>query len=269
MAKIELVRFTENGEECIEDACRVCYQSWHRKNPPQSTQDLIQKILKQGHFSVLEHASATFRLNDVSRVLTHELVRHRLMSPSQESQRYVCYADKAETDQPGIKGKARKKTKDFSYTTPPDIAEMDDAEWTGSFNFKDRAEIVAKIEDGIAYWEKGDGSERICQHRLPITYEQLIGLNYAYYEFLLSKGIKPEDARYILPNATNCDIYCTANLREWRHICYVRCHPAAAWEIRELMTSVKDILKIQFPNVFYDFPLGPLTEESYKEIIVT
>jgi flavin-dependent thymidylate synthase len=165
------------------------------------------------------------------------------MSPSQESQRYVCYADKAETDQPGIKGKARKKTKDFTYTTPLDIAEG--------------------IEDlsMVCGWEVNDDGR--------YDYHELIDLCYKYYEFLLSKGIKPEDARYILPNATNCDIYCTANLREWRHICYVRCHPAAHWEIRALMTEVKDILKDLFPNVFYDFPKGPLKEEQYKGMIIT
>jgi thymidylate synthase (FAD) len=243
---ILLEHYTIDGEILIEKACRVCYQSFHRFNPPDSTKELIQKILKQGHFSVLEHATATFRFNGVSRVLTHELVRHRLMSPSQESQRYVVYADKSETDQPGIKGKARKKTKDFDYHIPQDIAEMDELFYK-SFPF-----------------EVNDHYEEVG-----FNYHEIIDLCYKYYEFLLSKGIKPEDARYVLPNATACDIYCTANLREWRHICYVRCHPAAHWEIRELMIQVKDKLKEIFANVFYDFPCGPLTEEDYKGIIIT
>ena len=86
---VELMAITPNAEEVIEDACRTCYLSFHRKNPPESTRELIQKILEKGHHSVLEHASATFRVLGASRVFTHEMVRHRFVSPSQQSQRYV------------------------------------------------------------------------------------------------------------------------------------------------------------------------------------
>lgn len=87
--QVELMAITPNAEEVIEDACRTCYLSFHRKNPPESTRELIAKILEKGHHSVLEHASATFRVLGASRVFTHEIVRHRFVSPSQQSQRYV------------------------------------------------------------------------------------------------------------------------------------------------------------------------------------
>ena len=87
--QVELMAITPNAEEVIEDACRTCYLSFHRKNPPESTRELITKILDKGHHSVLEHASATFRVLGASRVFTHEMVRHRFVSPSQQSQRYV------------------------------------------------------------------------------------------------------------------------------------------------------------------------------------
>jgi thymidylate synthase (FAD) len=90
--QVELMALTPNAEEVIEDACRTCYLSFHRKNPPESTRELIQKILDKGHHSVLEHASATFRVLGASRVFTHEMVRHRFVSPSQQSQRYVSEA---------------------------------------------------------------------------------------------------------------------------------------------------------------------------------
>ena len=90
--QVELMALTPNAEEVIEDACRTCYLSFHRKNPPESTRELIQKILEKGHHSVLEHASATFRVLGASRVFTHEMVRHRFVSPSQQSQRYVSEA---------------------------------------------------------------------------------------------------------------------------------------------------------------------------------
>lgn len=75
-------------------AGRACYQSWNMPNPKTATDEgYIANILNQQHFSVLEHASATFYVEDVSRALTHELVRHRHLSFSQLSQRYVDYAN--------------------------------------------------------------------------------------------------------------------------------------------------------------------------------
>jgi thymidylate synthase (FAD) len=93
-ADVILMSITPNGEDVIERACRTCYLSFHRYDPPVSTEELIKKVIRKGHHSVLEHASATFRIRGGSRVFTHEMVRHRLMSPSQESQRYVRYGSR-------------------------------------------------------------------------------------------------------------------------------------------------------------------------------
>jgi thymidylate synthase (FAD) len=78
-----------DGERLAEFAGRVCYMSQH--NPAKrSTRDYLDNIKKQGHGSVLEHASYTLLLEGVSRSLTHELVRHRAgFAYSQLSQRYV------------------------------------------------------------------------------------------------------------------------------------------------------------------------------------
>ncbi len=103
--EVELMAITPNAEDIIEKACRTCYLSFHRYRPPSSTEELIKKVIRKGHHSVLEHAVATFRIKGGSRVFTHELVRHRLMSPSQESQRYVEYG----------------KTKPFEFVVPPTI----------------------------------------------------------------------------------------------------------------------------------------------------
>lgn len=89
--EVILMAITPDGEDVIERACRTCYLSFHRYNPPASTEELIKKVIHKGHHSVLEHASATFRIKGGSRTFTHEFVRHRLASPSQESQRYVEY----------------------------------------------------------------------------------------------------------------------------------------------------------------------------------
>jgi len=83
---ITLMCATPEAEEIIEKACRICYDS----RPNEVTrQDFIRSIIKRGHESVIEHASATFEVTGVSRALTHQLVRHRLASYSQRSQRYV------------------------------------------------------------------------------------------------------------------------------------------------------------------------------------
>ena len=83
--KIELVAITPNAVETIENAGRTCYQSESKGE----VGDLAKKLIKNGHHSVLEHAYCTFRINGCSRAMTHQLVRHRLMAISQQSQRYV------------------------------------------------------------------------------------------------------------------------------------------------------------------------------------
>lgn len=86
--KVELLGITPNAEKLIEDAGRTCYLSFDKKEP-ESEKKFIRMIIKSGHHSVLEHAYATFRIKGGSRSFTHQLVRHRLCSYSQQSQRYV------------------------------------------------------------------------------------------------------------------------------------------------------------------------------------
>lgn len=207
---------TPNAEDIIEQACRTCYLSFHRYDPPKSTDELIKKILLKRHFSVLEHASATFRIKGGSRVFTHELVRHRFISPSQESQRYVSYADKPD----------RKKTADFQVVLPESIA-------------------------------KANGGAR--------QYEEAIQACYSLYERLLDSGVPPEDARYILPNATVSQIVITANFRELRHFFIVRTHQRAHWEIREIALKMLSIMLKEAPIVFGDFKIDEETKSATFE----
>ena len=81
-------------ELLLEFAGRACYQSWDKPNPKTAeTVDYIGHMLDVNHLSVVEHATASFYLEDVSRSFTHELVRHRHLSFSQLSQRYVDLAE--------------------------------------------------------------------------------------------------------------------------------------------------------------------------------
>lgn len=86
--KIELLQYTPNPEELIEKAARTCYKS---PSKPETRDKFLRGVIKSGHESVIEHASATFKISEVSRALTHQLVRHRVASYSQESQRYCTF----------------------------------------------------------------------------------------------------------------------------------------------------------------------------------
>lgn len=86
--KVELISITPNAEKLIEDAGRTAYLSF-RKLSRGSEKEFIKMLIERGHLSVLEHAYATFRIKGGSRAFTHQLVRHRLCSYTQQSQRYV------------------------------------------------------------------------------------------------------------------------------------------------------------------------------------
>ena len=87
---MKLIDYESDGDILAEFAGRSCYQSFNRPNPKTAKNgDYLANILRQGHESVLEHSSATFYIEGVSRALTHELIRHRHLSYSQLSQRFV------------------------------------------------------------------------------------------------------------------------------------------------------------------------------------
>ncbi len=90
--KHEILHITENPLQIIERCGRVAYQS-QDKITPDSAEKFVRMLLSKGHESVLEHATMTVRFDNCSRGFTHELVRHRLMSITQESTRYVDESD--------------------------------------------------------------------------------------------------------------------------------------------------------------------------------
>lgn len=84
----------DGGQQLIEFAGRLCYESFDLPNPvTESNSGYIRNIVSLGHESVLEHASVTFYVEGVSRSLSHELIRHRHLSFSELSQRYVNMED--------------------------------------------------------------------------------------------------------------------------------------------------------------------------------
>ena len=95
---VELLYFTPNPERAIATAARLCYAPVGASELMETMSDdraesVLSTIMGGGHFSTLEHASFTFAIDGVSRALTHQLVRHRIASFNQQSQRYVKFAD--------------------------------------------------------------------------------------------------------------------------------------------------------------------------------
>jgi thymidylate synthase (FAD) len=88
---VKLLSITPNADELIEHAGRVCHQS--NELDGTDTETFIRYLVKVGHESVIEHATATFEISGISRACSHQLVRHRIASYSQESQRYVDMSD--------------------------------------------------------------------------------------------------------------------------------------------------------------------------------
>jgi thymidylate synthase (FAD) len=92
--KVRLINYTKDPEKIVAQSARLCYSALSVDNLEEELTNesiirLIKKIMKLGHYSVLEHATFTFAIEGISRVTSHQLVRHRLASFSQQSQRYV------------------------------------------------------------------------------------------------------------------------------------------------------------------------------------
>lgn len=105
---VQLIRYTPDPERTVAAAARLCYSPIGATRileelAPSQAERLLRQVIQSGHHSVLEHASFTFAIAGISRVTSHQLVRHRLASYSQQSQRYVAYDH-------------------LEYVTPPAIA---------------------------------------------------------------------------------------------------------------------------------------------------
>jgi thymidylate synthase (FAD) len=124
---IELLCITPNAEKLIESAGRTAYLSFEKRRK-ESQNKFIKMLVKSGHLSVLEHAYATFRIKGGSRAFTHQLVRHRLCSYTQQSQRYVDEAN-------------------FNYIEPESIKNIKKAHSIFINFLKKAKEVYAELQD--------------------------------------------------------------------------------------------------------------------------
>src|SRR3972149_3171797 len=214
--KVNLIKYTQEPEKTVAVAARLCYSpvgidDLMNELGDEEIKKLVRFVIKSGHHSTTEHINFTFAIEGVSRALTHQLVRHRIASYNQQSQRYVKFKD------------------NFEYITPPSIE-------------KDK-----------------DSREK---------FEGLISNIHSLYKELLDSGIEAEDARYILPNASETKIIVTMDGRELLHFFTVRCCNRAQWEIRGLATKMLKLVKKIAPVVFEkagpNCLKGPCQEGKFK-----
>jgi len=160
--KVILLRHSPNPEETIAMAAKLCYSpaditSLKDKIETKDQKAFVEKLVKMGHMSPIEHASFTFAVEGISRACSHQLVRHRLASYSQQSQRYV-------SEESG-----------FDYIIPPSVKE--DKELKKIFvSFMEHAQeaynsMVRKLnEKGI----KGESANQDARFILPNAAETKI-----------------------------------------------------------------------------------------------
>lgn len=209
-----IVAMTPDPIGVIEAAGRTCYKS-EDKITAGSKLAFGAMILKRGHESVLEHASATVRFI-VDRGVSHEIVRHRIASYSQESTRYCDYEG----------GHVVFIIPPWCQTLLPGEASIctDDAV-LGTLN---------ELQNSESFW--------------------LLAMQQAEesYKRLRNVGWRPEQARSVLPNSLKTEIVMTANLREWRHFCKLRTASAAHPQMREVVTPLLAAFQLSVPVIFDD-----------------
>ena len=183
--------------------------------------------------SVLEHIVFTFLIEDISRVCSHQLVRHRIASYTQESQRYSeSYARRA-----------LRKIESLLKERGVAIDKRSRARVIEQFlEIASPVEIVEAASEAFVI-PKHLGKELASE--IARSYLQAL----AEYYRLVDSGAKPEDARFILPQAIKTRILMTVNLRELLHIACLRLSTKAQWEIREVVKKMIEEVERVVPEV--------------------
>lgn len=195
--KVVLLSHTQDMERLIASSAKLCYspvgvEEISKDLTTGEIDKFLSKLMELEHDSPLEHATFTFAIEGVSRSLTHQLVRHRIASYTQQSQRYV-------------------------YMESPDYV------------------VPSKIRDN-------DEAYKVFSNHLNEVTKT--------YRKLASLGIPKEDARSVLPNATETKIVVTKNVRTLLHFFKLRCCDKAQEEIRELANKMLDVCKDVSPTLF-------------------
>ena len=216
--RMEIQEGSTDAETLTVYAGRSCYESWSRPNEKtREDKDYLQRTLfEQGHWSIAEHATATFYITGVSRALTHELIRHRHLSYSQLSQRFV---DESEAN----------------IVIPPAARKSESVVVYGSEDFHD--DLKGDLTKALEWW----GQDVL------LDYEEIVNT-------LLAEGLPRkqarEAARAVLPNMVETRIVVTGNLRAWHEVIARRTAPDADAEFQQVAGMIREQLQQIAPEVF-------------------
>ena len=248
MLKVKIIAHTPEPDKVVAQAGKLCYSAVGvdeitQKLTEEEIARYVNMLASIGHESPLEHVSFTFAIEGISRACTHQIVRHRIASYSQQSQRYV-------------------KLEQFEYIIPPAIESNPEAK---------RIFIEAMERDQKAYDELVDllledilidkhaadyGSciREILKENPDAVPDRSKVLDLYAEKFLKEYGKAEkqaiEDARYVFPNACETKIVITMNARSLLHFFNVRCCNRAQWEIREMATEMLKECKKIAPALF-------------------
>ncbi|CEQ01655.1 FAD-dependent thymidylate synthase [[Clostridium] sordellii] len=230
---IKLLSHTMNPELIISVAGKLCYspssiKDLMEKQTPEAIEKFVNMLVSMGHESPLEHVSFTFAIEGVSRSLTHQLVRHRIASYSQQSQRYVNL------------------DKSFEYVVPKRIGGVKyiKQKFEKAMNnaFESYVRISRELLEFFIYDYLVEEKE-IYSPDTPIELlEDVMKDKYKdKYRSFIKMAI--EDARSVLPNACETKIICTMNLRTLINFCKHRCCRRAQGEIHDLAWGMVDLIE--------------------------
>src|SRR5690606_243597 len=215
----------------------------------------LVNILRQGHESVLEHASVTFYVEGVSRALLAELTRHRHLSFSVVSERYVG-ASQLDMMRPPIMDELDTETRN----RVGDILVTQDQSAQQSY------EEIAETLTEAGYKRKKDSEAPRVGDSLEPPYQSAQRSYEEIVEILTEAGYTRkqarEAARAVLPNDTASPLIVTGNLRAWRDVLKKRHHVAADREIQRFAGEVLRHLRRIAPNSVQDIPNKPYGSEE-------
>lgn len=265
------------ADKLVEVSGRNCYQSW-RKPRPGGNKTYIDHIKEAKHGSTLEHSVFGFLVEGVSRSFTHELIRHRQLSPSQLSQRYV---ENNEYVAPLFVQWDKEMSEDFEKYTKQSSEVYDKhtdkiirklTHWHLYNNPQEPLTVnwAEPIKKGLQLEYVHDVVEtlQMCWPFLGEVEGVALTKEFDKLPVPVKTHIRKEargTARWALPNATETKLMLTANCRAWRNILEQRGSRHAEQEIRRVMNKILPILQKEAPNIFSDY-IAELLEDGTYEI---
>ena len=195
------------------------------------TETNLKVALANGHYSVVEHLPLTIEIDGISRTCSHQLVRHRIASYSQASQRYI-------------------KLNKHSLNTISDI--MRESLFT---SIEEVDKLYEELDKYIKVLSMKEFIERGIINYPYIEYLKQIANNLIhtfnlYSTMLEDYNFKPEDARDVLPSSIKTSLVMTLNARSLIEICKERLCEQAQEEIRILFYKIKELIQDVYPTVY-------------------